>query len=81
MIGLKIATTIHLLSVLGCFRIRISNLNKAHKVDIVIPILHMRFQERIEERNDQGCTQELLDSLGTQSFVMASVHMAVEFVF
>lgn len=52
MIGLKTATTIHLVSVLGRFRISISNLDKACKVDIVIPILHVRFRERIEKRNN-----------------------------
>lgn len=66
MVGIKIAITVHLVSILGCFGTRISNLNRAYKVDIVIPIFHMRFQERIEERNDQGCLQESLDSLGTQ---------------
>lgn len=80
MLGLKIATTVHWVSVLGRFRMSIFNLNRTYKVDIVILILHLRFQERIEERNDQGCLQELLDRLGTQLFMMVSVHMAIEFV-
>lgn len=57
----------------------ITHTKKAYKVDFVIPILHVRFQERIEERSDQGHLQEWLGSVGTQSFVNETAQRAVQF--
>lgn len=68
------------MSALHCFGNGIFILKKAYKGDFVVPILHMRFPERIKERSDQGRRQEQLGSLGTQSFVKVVVQRAVEFV-